>query len=179
MAPAAASAKPTKTDKQNAAQECKTERGTTPESREAFRAKYGTGKKGRNAFGKCVSQTSREEAKERREARKNAAKECKTERGETNESRAAFAAKYGTKGNGIGKCVSQKSKDNKDEMDADDAAEAQAEQNAAKTCDAERGETDESRAAFAQKYGSNKNKRNAFGKCVSAQQQEEDEAPAA
>ncbi len=177
MAPAAASAKPTQTDKQNAAQECKTERGSTDATREAFRAKYGTNANKRNAFGKCVSQTSREEEAERSEARTNAAKECKTERGETAESRAAFAAKYGAKGNGIGKCVSQKAKENKAEADAEDAAEADARKNAAKQCDEERGDSDASRAAFAAKYGTNASKRNAFGKCVSqkAKEQQEDE----
>ena len=38
---------------------------------------------------------------------------------------------------------------------------------AVKACRAERGTTTESMAAFADKYGTNKNKRNAFGKCVS------------
>jgi hypothetical protein len=40
-------------------------------------------------------------------------------------------------------------------------------ENAAKACDEERGDTDQSREAFREKYGSNKNGRNAFGKCVS------------
>lgn len=39
--------------------------------------------------------------------------------------------------------------------------------NAAKECKAERGETDATREAFAEKYGTNANNRNAFGKCVS------------
>jgi hypothetical protein len=38
---------------------------------------------------------------------------------------------------------------------------------AVKACRAERGTTDASKAAFAAKYGTNHNKRNAFGKCVS------------
>lgn len=42
-----------------------------------------------------------------------------------------------------------------------------AEQNAAKKCKAERGTTAESIAAFKTKYGTNANKANAFGKCVS------------
>ena len=42
-----------------------------------------------------------------------------------------------------------------------------AEQNAAKKCRAERGTTAESIAAFKAKYGTNANKANAFGKCVS------------
>jgi hypothetical protein len=99
---------------------------------------------------------------------KNAAKSCKAERalGET-----AFKAKYGTnanKANAFGKCVSSKSKakGEKDEAkdDENEANESKAEQNAAKKCKAEQslGET-----AFKAKYGTNANKANAFGKCVS------------
>ena len=43
----------------------------------------------------------------------------------------------------------------------------QAEKNAAKACKAERGTTAESIAAFKARYGTNANKSNAFGKCVS------------
>ena len=42
-----------------------------------------------------------------------------------------------------------------------------ADKNAAKACKAERGTTAQSIAAFKEKYGTNKNKANAFGKCVS------------
>ena len=42
-----------------------------------------------------------------------------------------------------------------------------AEQNAAKKCKAERGTTPASIEAFKLKYGTNANKANAFGKCVS------------
>jgi len=41
----------------NAAKECKAERAADPEG---FKAEYGTGKKGRNALGKCVSAKVRE-----------------------------------------------------------------------------------------------------------------------
>ena len=40
-------------------------------------------------------------------------------------------------------------------------------QNASKECRAERGTTSSSREAFAEKYGTNENNENAFGKCVS------------
>jgi hypothetical protein len=102
--PAGAVAKPTKTDKRNAAKECKLERGTTDASQEAFKAEY------RN-FGACVSQRAREEAQERREAKRNAASECREER---QADAAAFAAKYGTNANNanaFGKCVSAKAGD--------------------------------------------------------------------
>jgi hypothetical protein len=39
--------------------------------------------------------------------------------------------------------------------------------NAAKACKAERGTTPDSRAAFETNHGTNPNKKNAFGKCVS------------
>jgi hypothetical protein len=53
--PTGAVAKPDQTDRTNAAQECRAERGDSAATREAFRVKYGTNHNGRNAFGKCVS----------------------------------------------------------------------------------------------------------------------------
>jgi hypothetical protein len=47
--------------------------------------------------------------------------------------------------------------------------------NAAKACKDERGSTAESKQAFADKYGTNANKRNAFGKCVSGKVKKETE----
>ncbi len=164
-APAAAGAKPTKTDRTNAAKECRAERGTTAATKEAFKLKYGTNKSKRNAFGKCVSRHARAEEKQREGAAMNAAKTCKAERrADPN----AFAQKYGTnknKKNAYGKCVSQTAKALKAAADAKDAAKAEARKEAAKDCAAERAAGAD---AFKQKYGTNKNKRNAFGKCVSA-----------
>ena len=165
LAPATAAAKPTKTDKTNAAQECRAERGTTPATREAFRVKYGTNRNGKNAFGKCVSRRSKAEEKQREAAAANAAKECKAERAADP---AAFTVKYGTNKNGknaFGKCVSQKAKAAKQKADEADAAKIKARKSAAKDCATERKSL--GREAFADKYGTNKNKRNAFGKCVS------------
>ena len=102
-------------------------------------------------------------------AEKNAAKACKAERGTTAQSIAAFKERYGTnanKANAFGKCVSGKAKAKK-EAAAEDAADERAEENAAKKCKAERGTTAQSIEAFKQKYGTNANKANAFGKCVS------------
>ena len=93
---------------------------------------------------------------------KNAAKACKAER--TRIGVQPFNAKYGTnanKKNAYGKCVSMKVK--QQEAEDHEAAEA----NAAKKCKAERGTTAQSIAAFNDKYGTNANKKNAFGKCVS------------
>jgi hypothetical protein len=93
---------------QNAAKACKAERAADPA---AFRAKYGTGENGANAFGKCVSQKARAKAAARTKAQVrtevNAAKACKAERAADKD---AFAAKYGAKRNAFGKCVAQKAR---------------------------------------------------------------------
>jgi ABC-type transporter MlaC component len=167
--PAGAVAKvhPDKGDKRAAKAECKTLRGNTDATREAFRTQF-------RSFAACVRRTAVEEAQEEQSAHKNAAKECKAER---EADAAAFADKYGTsanKRNAFGKCVSTKAKEKEaaaDEQDQEDAAEFK---NAAKECAAER-EADA--AAFADKYGTNANKRNAFGKCVSSKDSEEEETP--
>jgi hypothetical protein len=48
-----------------------------------------------------------------------------------------------------------------------------AERNAAQECREERGDTAASREAFRNKYGTNGNKKNAFGKCVSQKARED------
>jgi hypothetical protein len=121
---------------------------------DAFKALYGTNKNKSNAFGKCVSKA----AKSKDASKTNASKDCKTERAADP---AAFKEKYGTnksKSNAFGKCVSSKAS-------AADAAKQKATINAAKACKTER-KADP--AAFKEKYGTNKSKSNAFGKCVSA-----------
>jgi hypothetical protein len=163
--PAVSVAKPTpdRGDKRAAAKECKTLRGQTDATREAFRTEFRT-------FGACVKAHAADEAKEEQSAHTNAARECREERGTTDETRAAFNEKYGTNANNknaFGKCVSQTAKAKEKAADAEDQQEATEFKNAAKTCDDERGDTDESRQAFADKYGTNANKKNAFGKCVS------------
>jgi hypothetical protein len=155
-------AEPSKADKAEAQKECRAERGTTDATREAFKAKYAT-------FGKCVSQNAREAKAERKAAKTNASRECREERGDTDASREAFRNKYGTNANdknAFGKCVSQKAKAKRAKQDAADAAQAEEFKNAAEACDAERGDTSQSRQAFQDKYGT---KKNAFGKCVSQQ----------
>jgi hypothetical protein len=151
---------PTSTDRSNAAQECRFERGTTDATREAFAIKY------RN-FGKCVSTRARDEAREGENAQRNASQKCRAERGTTAASRVAFEQKYGTNGNkrnAFGKCVSQAAKAAEEQADAADREKAADRKRAAKACAQERAED---RAAFEQKYGTNANRRNAFGKCVS------------
>ena len=161
-----AAAKTSKADRQEAKKECRAERGTTAATREAFKAKWG-------GFGHCLHATAREAKAERKAARTNAAKDCRTERGDTEETIAAFRDKYGTnanKKNAFGKCVSQKAKANRQEQDQEDAAEAEATKNAAQECDTERSADSK---AFQEKYGTNHNKKNAFGKCVSQKSHED------
>jgi len=175
-----AAAKPSDGDRSNAAQECRSERGGSAATREAFRVKYGTNANRRNAFGKCVSSRARDEEQEGETAQANASKQCKAEAEQLGA--AAFAAKYGSgkKGrNAHGKCVSGKAKEQEAAADAEDSEQIAERKSAAKTCAAERKELGET--AFADKYGTNRNKRNAFGKCVSQTakaQHDEDEQPA-
>ena len=161
--PAGATAKPTDTHKRAAKQQCKAERGKSSATREAFRAKY-------DSFGRCVHRKAAEEESETEAAHKNAAKECNAEK---TADPGAFAEKYGTnanKNNAYGKCVSSKAKAEKNEMDAEDGDDAEDFKHAARECAADRGQM--GRLAFAEKYGTNADERNAFGKCVSGKNQE-------
>jgi hypothetical protein len=149
--PAAASAdQPTPTEFKNAAKECKALR--TAAGADNFKAMFG-GKK--NAYGKCVSQRAKQNAQQGRAAQANAAKECKAERDADAQ---AFKAKY----KNLGKCVSERAKAKQQEQAAQAKQEDAAEKNAAKKCKAQRKSDPQ---GFAQTYGT---KRNAFGKCVSA-----------
>jgi hypothetical protein len=159
----AAGATTTDQDRQSASQECRFERGATAATHEAFAAKYGTNHNHKNAFGKCVAAKTRDESAERTEAAAKAPAACRAEQGDTDASKAAFAAKYGTNHNGknaFGKCVSAKAREMKATADAQDRQAATARKNAAKQCADERGTSAQTRAAFAGKYAS-------FGKCVS------------
>ena len=99
--PGAALAKPNQNDRQNAAQECREERGTTETSRAAFR----------------VSRRAKDEEAERRSAHSEAVEECrrlhprgqgKPETGKANE---------------FGKCVSARASTKEAEADRRDQAE--------------------------------------------------------
>jgi hypothetical protein len=179
--PAGAVAKPEGTDKPNTAEkraaikQCKAERGKTKATRKAFKAKY-------HSFSRCVRQNAAEEHAENKAALKNAAKECKAERADpdfaaTHDGK-SFQEFYGTNKNGknaYGKCVSQKAKAHKEAADEADKQEVQAFKNAAKQCKAEQADPGFAAAhggkSFEEFYGTNKNKRNAFGKCVSTHSQ--------
>ena len=88
----------------------------------------------------------------------SAAKSCKDQRAAIGAT--AFKDLYGTnktKSNAFGKCVSK-------QTDAQEAAKKDAADTAPAKC---RAEQTADPAAFAAKYGTNKKKTNAFGKCVS------------
>jgi hypothetical protein len=144
---------PSPADQAAAVKQCSTERNNMGVA--AFQALYApTSANKSKAFGKCVSKL----AQQNEQNRSNAAAQCRTER---SADATAFAAKYG-KGpnhtNAFGNCVSTKAK-------AAAAARVQATVNAAKTCWTER---KGGLAAFNTKYGTNADKSNAFGKCVSS-----------
>ena len=166
--PAGAAAQdPTPQDFKNAAKYCKALKKASGSN---FASMFGTKK---NAYGKCVSSTAKQKAKQdeqqEREAKSNAAKQCKAERSDQNFAAShggkSFNEFYGTNKNGknaYGKCVSQKAKANKDQADKEEAAADKAKTNAAKKCKAQRKEDP---SGFAEQWGT---RRNAFGKCVSA-----------
>jgi hypothetical protein len=152
---AAAPKEPTPEDLARAA--CKTEKHAM--GTQLFKKTYGA-KSTSKAMKACIAKA--EVAAE--EESENAAQACKAERDANEE---AFADKYGTNKNGknaFGKCVSGKASEKKAAMDAADAQEVTETKNAAKWCAAERKRGDE---AFAKEYGTNKNGKNAFGRCVS------------
>jgi hypothetical protein len=106
-------------------------------------------------------------------AHKDAVKTCKELRKAAGKK--AFAELYGKKG--IGHCIKQETRENKAEEKAGDENAEQKDQNqvsAAAQCRAERKADPE---AFAATYGTNPNKRNAFGKCVSKKAHEMNEEP--
>jgi hypothetical protein len=183
--PVAATAGVTPSPEKNAAKQCKALKKAAGTNN--FNELYGTKK---NAYGKCVStlskQKNKQEQQQEQEAKQNAAKQCKAERDDANFAAGhdgkTFNQFYGSNKNGknaYGKCVSQKAKANKDEADKQEAQQDKQRVNAAKQCKAER--KDENFAAghdgktFNQFYGTNKNGKNAFGKCVSKKAQEQNE----
>ena len=115
-------------------------------------------------------------AKQATAAKKKASAECRAERD------AAGAENFRTLYRSFGQCVRLTVRENRAARAEGRAAEAraedQAELNAARECRAERDEIGDE--PFAEQYGTNHNKRNAFGKCVSGRvAQEETEEPEA
>lgn len=157
--PVAAMADPAApSDKANGARTCqalKTSLGAT-----TFNATYGTNADKSNAMGKCVSAWTRAEHQNGHEA----VTACKAEQAD-----AGFAAAHGGKtfaefygvgkqnANALQRCVQSK-------RQSASAEDRKATVNAARQCKAERKADG---AAFKAKYGTNADKSNAFGKCVS------------
>jgi hypothetical protein len=149
--PAGAVATPNGTDTRSAAKECRTEQGTTDATRQAFAEKYGSNANDRDAFGKCVSSRARQKEAERHAARRAARHAC-------------ASRKHG-KGHAYGRCVKSKTKAFEKKADSEDRREIESEHSSARACAQERDQSGSD--AFAEKYGKNRNQRNAFGKCVS------------
>jgi hypothetical protein len=122
---------------------------------------YGTGKKGRNAFGNCVSAKAKASSQAEQQARPNPSRTCRALR--TAMGAKAFAQLYGKNAsdkNAFGKCVSKAAQgQTQNELSA--AASCRAEQSDAAFASSHSGKT------FAQFYGTG-DLSNAFGKCVSA-----------
>ena len=147
---AVAGSPPSPASQAAAVKQCTTERNANPA---AFKLLYGTVPNRSNAFGKCASKLAQQNEQEH----SNAAAQCRTDR---SSDPTAFATTYGTGSkhrNAFGNCVSKKAK-------AAAAARVEATVNAAKSCWTER---KADLAAFKARYGTNANKSNAFGKCVS------------
>jgi hypothetical protein len=127
----------------------------------SFKALYGdNAPKYQHAMRNC----ERQHGKSAANTVNNAAQQCKAEQAD-----ATFAASHGgmtfdqfygsnaNDKNSFGKCVSSK-------VQSTEAQQDEKVQNAAQQCRAERSPDPD---AFRDKYGTNKNKKNAFGKCVS------------
>ncbi|MDH4102731.1 MAG: hypothetical protein OEW52_00925 [Thermoleophilia bacterium] len=120
-----------------------------------FQSTYAPNGNAQSAMGKCISRQARASAGDQN----NAAKKCKSERVSLGVT--GFNDKYGTnknKRNAFGKCVSGLAKEQGEDRQENTL-------NAAKTCKAERASMGVMN--FNELHGTNKNKKNAFGKCVS------------
>ena len=102
----------------NGAKECKAERTALGEA--AFAAKYGTGKKGKNAYGKCVSQKAKakKDAADAADAkaiavRKSAAEDLRHRaQGRPGRVQGQVRHQRATSRNAFGKCVSAGARQN-------------------------------------------------------------------
>jgi hypothetical protein len=157
--PVAASADTTSpSDKANGARACQALKASLGAS---FASTYGTNADKSNAFGKCVSRWTQAEHQNRHEAETA----CKAEQADAAFSSShdgkTFAQFYGSgkKGaNALNQCIQSK-------RAAASSAERAAVAKAARSCKAERASM--GAAPFKAKYGTNADKSNAFGKCVS------------
>jgi len=146
-------------DKANGARSCQTVKTALGEA--TFKATYGTNANKSNAFGKCVSKWNQAEHQNRHAAETA----CKAEQAD-----AGFAAAHGGKtfaqfygvgkrgSNALNRCIQSK-------RVVESAKDKEAVANAAQKCKAERKTMGD--APFKAKYGTNDDKSNAFGVCVS------------
>jgi len=168
---------PTGQDRENGARACKALRALlTPD---IFRQTYGTVQSNRrNAMGRCVSQWTHAA----HQARISARSACSAEQADPNFAAGhggmTFDEFYGTNRNdrnAFGKCVSGKAQASQEQQQANL-------ENAARQCRTERGDTDfaanHGGKSFSEYYGTNRNKKNAFGKCVSQKEKVMNQAPA-
>jgi hypothetical protein len=166
----------------NAAQTCKDEKAMADadfmagHEGKTFTQHYGSGRNGRNAFGQCVASHASEKLQDAIGSLLNAAQTCKAEKAMADADFMAghegktFTQHYGSGRNGrnaFGQCVASHASEK-----LQDAIGSLL--NAAQTCKAEKAMADADFMAghegktFTQHYGSGRNGRNAFGKCVSS-----------
>ena len=160
---------------QVAAQQCTSELHTM--RIKAFKGLYGDPPKGKHAMRNC----QRQHGKSADNAVDNAAQQCRSERSDPNFAAGhggmTFDQVYGTNHNdrnSFGKCVSGK-------VNAAVQQQEQNLENAAQQCRAERSDPNFAAGhegdSFTEFYGTNKNKKNAFGKCVSKKAKALNSAP--
>jgi hypothetical protein len=146
-------------DKANGARVCHGLKTTLGEA--TFKATYGTNADKSNAMGKCVSAWTQAQHQNRHAAETACAAEQADPNFATAHGGKTFAQFYGVgkKGaNALQRCIQAK-------LQSATAAQQQATTKAAKACKAER--TTLGDAAFKANHGTNADKSNAFGKCVS------------
>ena len=165
LVPATALADPaSQSDRLNAAEVCQAQRELMGEA--VFKQTYGTNKNRSNAFGKCVSR----HAQAMHAARHAAVQQCQAERNDPNFAQAhggkTFEQFYGGgKKNALRNCIEQKTQ-------AAEQQQTEGTVNAAKSCQAQR--TAMGGRDFGALYGTNSDRSNAFGKCVSRLESESD-----
>jgi hypothetical protein len=146
-------------DKANGARSCQALKASLGDA--TFKSTYGTNADKSNAMGKCVSKWTQAEHQNRHEA----IAACKAAQADANFAAShdgkSFAQFYGSGKNGanaLSRCIQAA-------RAAESSADKAAVVNAARSCKAERKSTGD--AAFRAKYGTNADKSNAFGRCVS------------
>jgi hypothetical protein len=178
---------PSEENEKNAAKHCKALKSAAgpgfAELVEGFQSGDQVNENGKNAYGQCVAFHARDEHNEEARAQRSASRECRELR-ESNPG--AFGRHEGAQYRNLGQCVSQQRREEKAEQDQEDQNQV----NAARHCKRERsdqaffvsehpdsqgGEGTEDDKTFAQYYGTNRNNRNAYGKCVSRHAEEQND----